>query len=358
MGFWAHLDRRAIFERGDVYRVAFDAERAARRPVRVAVLGAGGVAQSKYLPAIAQLRTRWDPVELVALSTLDTRTAEKLSSLWNVPVYTDSDSLLHDHAPDAVLVTSSDDAHAELTLAALEAGAHVLVEKPIATSLENAAAMCRAAETAGRMLATACNKRYSPPYAEARRLLEQGAVPRPALFSAKFVLGYEYVDLLASGTVHMFDLARHFMGDVRRLSAVSAETALANVVVTLEFARGGIGSVVTSAAALSLHPWERVEIFGENAWLQVDDQSTLTLHGAEYEPAHVWTPVVPNTLLSAEEWGGYVGMLEAFLAAVRDEATDFAAIDGYRALELVVATRLSLARGAPVDLPLDGDVTA
>ena len=213
--------------------------------------------------------------------------------------------------------------------------------------------MERAAEAAGRMLATTCNKRYSPPYAEARRLIDAGAVPRPALFSAKFVLGYEYVDLLASGTVHMFDLARHFMGDVRRLTAVSAESKAANVVVTLEFAGGGIGSIVTGAGALSLHPWERVEIFGEGAWLQVEDQATLTLHAAEYEPARVWSPVVPNTLLSAEEWGGYVGMLEAFLAAVRGDATKLSANDGYRALELVVATRRSLERGAPVEVPLD-----
>ena len=169
MGFWAHLDRRALFERGDVYRVAFDAERAARTPVRMALLGAGGVAQSKYLPALAQLRTRWDPVELVALSTLDARGAEKLSSLWGVPAYADSAALLREHAPDAVLVTSSDDAHEELTLAALEAGAHVLVEKPIAASLEQAAAMCRAAEAASRTLVTTCNKRYSPPYAACNR---------------------------------------------------------------------------------------------------------------------------------------------------------------------------------------------
>lgn len=354
MGYWAHLDRRALFEHGDVYRVAFDAERAARAPVRIAILGAGGVAQSKYLPAIAQLRTRWDPLELVAVSTLDSRSAAKLSSLWNVPAYADSAVLLREHAPDAVLVTSSDDVHAELTLAALEAGAHVLVEKPVATSLQEAAAMEHAAEAAGRTLVTTCNKRYSPPYAEARRLLDADAVPRPALFSAKFVLGYEYVDLLASGTVHMFDLARHFMGDVQRLAAVSADARAANVVVTLEFAGGGIGSIVTSAGALSLHPWERVEIFGEGAWLQVEDQATLTLHTAEYDPARVWSPVVPNTLVSAEEWSGYVGMLEAFLAAVRGEGTQLAASDGYRALELVVATRLSLERGGPVEVPLDG----
>jgi predicted dehydrogenase len=356
MAFWAHLDRRALFERGDVYRVGFDPERAARAPVRVAVLGAGGVAQSKYLPAIAQLRSRWEPVELVGLSTLSARDVDKLSSLWGAPVYSDSTSLLRELQPDAVVVTSSDDAHAELALAALEAGAHVLVEKPMATSLEQAAAMCRSAEAAGRVLVTTCNKRFSPPYAEARRLLDEGTVSKPALFSGKFVLGYGYVDLLASGTVHIFDLARHFMGDVRRVSAVAADTAAANIVVTLEFESGAVGSLVTSAGALSLHPWERVEIVGNHAWLCVEDQATLTLHTAEYEPAHVWSQVVPNTLLSAEEWGGYVGLLDAFLAAVRGDATDLAALDGYRALELVVATRRSLAERAAVPLPLEAAV--
>jgi predicted dehydrogenase len=52
-----------------VYRVAFAEERAARQPVRLAILGAGGVAQTKYLPALAQLRTRSQPIEVVALKT-------------------------------------------------------------------------------------------------------------------------------------------------------------------------------------------------------------------------------------------------------------------------------------------------
>jgi len=353
-GFYAHLDRGALFERRDVYRVGFDEERASRSPVRLAILGAGGVAQAKYLPAIARLRTWWEPVELVALSTLDERQGEKLSHLWGAPAYGDSAALLRDHSPDAVLVTSSDEAHCELALAALGAGAHVLVEKPIARSLDEAEEMCRAAEAAGRILVTTCNKRYSPPYAEARRLLDSAAVPRPSLFMAKFTLGYDYVDLLESGTVHAFDLARLFMGDARRVSAVAAPARRDSVIVTLEFASGAVGTILTSATALSLHPWERVEIFGDGAWLAVDDQSMLTLHSAEYEPARSWAPVVPNTLLSAEEWGGYVGMLEDFLAALRRQApASTAKWDGYRALELVVATRLSLTRGDPVELPLE-----
>jgi len=351
VGFWSHLDRRALFERGDVYRVGFDDERAARPPVRVAVLGAGGVAQSKYLPALAQLRTRWEPVELVAVSTLDARQGEKLAAIWGVPAYADSGALLRDRAPDAVIVTSSDDAHPELVLAALEAGAHVLVEKPIARSLDHAAGMTRAAEHADRVLLTTCNKRWSPPYAEARRLLDAGDVATPRLLAARFVLGYDYVDLLPSGTVHLFDLARHFLGDVKRLTAVAVHGAPQSLAVTLEFASGAVGTVLTSDAALSLHPWERVEIFGDGGWLAVDDQWTLTLHPAEYEPARVWAPVVPSTLLSAEEWGGWVGMLEAFLDAVRGGARP-PADDGYRALELVVATQRSLDERTPVELPL------
>jgi predicted dehydrogenase len=363
-GFFGRLDPRAVFETGDVYRVGHDEERAARAPVRLAILGAGGVAQAKYLPAIARLRSQWEPVELVAISTLDGRQAEKLTRVCGVPAYADSGELLGAHSPDAVLVTSSDEAHRELTLAAFDAGAHVLVEKPIARSLADAEEMCRAADAAGRVLLTVCNKRYSPPYVEARSLLDSGALPRPSVFSAKFVLGYDYVDLLESGAVHIFDLARFLMGDVRRLSAVAPPplrpqrggSGPENVVVTCEFTSGAVGTIVASATALSLHPWERVEIFGDGAWLAVEDGASLMLHAGEYEPARSWAPVLANTLLSAEELGGYVGMLEDFLRAVRGAGPVSAAPwDGYRALELVRATHLSFARDGPVALPLERD---
>jgi len=68
---------------------------------------------------------------------------------------------------------------------------------------------------------------------------------------------------------------------------------------------------------------------------------------------------VPNTLVSAEEWGGYVGLLAGFLSAARGAGTTPAAVwDGYRALELVVATRRSLAERGPVMLPLDAGDSA
>ena len=361
-GFFHGLDRGALFERGDVYRVAPDEERAAQRLVRVAILGAGGVAQAKYLPALARLRAGWEQVELVAMSTLDERQVEKLRGTWHVPVHRDSGELLREHRPEAVIVTSSDDAHAELALGALEAGAHVLVEKPLARALRDARRIVEAAERAGKVLVTACNKRYSPPYLQARVLLEESAVPSPSLLHARFVLGYDYVDLLPSGTVHLFDLVRHLLGDVARISATAPSTSArprrgsgpAQALVECEFAGGARGSLLTTATALSLHPWERVEVFGDGAWLVVDDQTTVTLYSGEYESERTWRPVVPNTLVSAEEWGGYVGMLDDFLGAVRSggDPVTTSRWDGYRACELVVATELSLERGEPVALPL------
>jgi myo-inositol 2-dehydrogenase/D-chiro-inositol 1-dehydrogenase len=328
----------------------------------VAILGAGGVAQAKYLPALARLRAGWEQVELVALSTLDERQAEKLRATWHVSVHRDSSELLRQHLPEAVLVTSSDDAHTELALAALEAGAHVLVEKPLARTLRDAHRVVEAAERRNRILVTACNKRYSPPYAHAHTLLDNGAVPSPSLLYGRFALGYDYVDLLHSGTIHLFDLVRHLLGDIVRVSATAPSTSAqsrrgsgpAQALVECEFACGARGSLLTTATALSLQPWERLEIFGDGAWLSVEDQTALTLYPGEYEPARTWRPVAPNTLVSAEEWGGYVGMLDDFLAAVRrdGEPVTTSRWDGYRACEVVAATELSLERGEPVALPL------
>ena len=65
---YGHTPARKAFELMDVYGVGFDAERAARSKLRLLVIGMGGVAQSKYLPAISRLQTIWEPVEIVAFA--------------------------------------------------------------------------------------------------------------------------------------------------------------------------------------------------------------------------------------------------------------------------------------------------
>jgi predicted dehydrogenase len=185
------------------------------------------------------------------------------------------------------------------------------------------------------------------------------------MFSGKFNLGYPYVDLLESGTIHLLDLMRFLMGDVARVNAVgvnrynknSRHYPIDNVAVTVEFVSGAIGSLISSGSALSFKPWERVEVYGDRAWLSIEDQHELIVYDSETGPAQSWKPVIPNTLLFDEEYGGYVGLLENFAQAIRGvEQPIVIGWDGYRALELLRAIQLSIIHHTSIDLPLDPPV--
>jgi len=347
---------------GDVYGINFDEARAARRPLRLGLIGAGGVAQSKYFPAVARLRMIWEPIEIVAFAEPRTDHAAKIQRIYGGAPYTDCQTMIDTEALDGVIVTGPDALHIEAVRACLVRGLHVLVEKPITRSLQDAQMLCDGAHLRDLVLMSVANKRYSPPYRRAKQFIENGPLANPALFSAKFTLGYDYVDLFESGTIHLFDLTRFFMGEVRRVSAIGTNRygrnrrkyPVDNAIISFEFISGAVGSLLTSSSALNLKPWERVEIYGDHAWLSVEDQLRLTLYDSEEGGAQTWEPCIPNTLLFDEEFGGFMGILENFAQAIRgNEKPLVTGWDGYRAYELLVAAQLSLARRAPVDLPLD-----
>jgi predicted dehydrogenase len=168
--------------------------------------------------------------------------------------------------------------------------------------------------------------------------------------------------MLESGTIHVFDITRYLMGDVATVRTVGVDRyghnrrgyPFDNAVCQLGFASGAVGAVYTSTSALSFKPWERVEVYGDHAWLSVEDQYELRLYDSEEGPAKSWTPVVPNTLLFDEEFGGFMGLVENFCQTIRGvEEPVVTGWDGHRAYELNVASHLSMARGGEViSLPL------
>jgi predicted dehydrogenase len=183
------------------------------------------------------------------------------------------------------------------------------------------------------------------------------------MFVGKFNLGYPYVDLFESGTIHLFDITRYLMGDVATVRCVGLDAyhqnkrkfPVDNAVAQFQFTSGGVGALYSSSSALSFKPWERVEVYGDYAWLDVDDQYKLTLHDSEMGGSKYWTPIVPNTLMFDEEFGGFMGLIENFLQVIRKEEQPLVTgWDGFRALEILSASELSLARdGAIISLPLD-----
>jgi predicted dehydrogenase len=359
---YGHTPVRKAFELGDVYGIGYDEERALRPKVRLGIIGGGGVSQSKYFPAIARLRMIWEPVGVVAFAEPRKDQAKKVQSIYGGCRYVDYREMLAQEDIDGVLVLSPDDLHPEHVMASLESGRHVVVEKPIARSLVDARAMCRLADEQGLIFMTVATMRYSPPYRRARMFIQEGPVVNPAMFVGKFNLGYDYVDLLESGTIHLFDLTRYLMDDVKTVSAVGVNRyaknrrnyPIDNAIITFEFASGAIGTLYTSCSALSLKPWVRVEVYGDHTWLAVDDQYELLLYEGEEKPAKSWKPVITNTLLFDEEYGGFMGLVENFAQVIRGADRPLVTgWDGYRAYELLTASQLSLIRKESIQLPLD-----
>lgn len=354
---YAHSPVKKMFDQADVYGVGYDAQRAGLRPLRLGLIGLGGVAVSKHIPAIERLQTIWEPVTLAAVSCRRERNGRLAEKMHGCKWYADYREMLDHEALDGVIITSPDQLHYEHGMECLRRGLHILIEKPLTTDLQQAKALCDEAEKRGLVFMTVANKRYAPPYLRAKK----AGIERPAMFAAKFNLGYDYVNLLEGGTVHIFDLARYFMGDVKAVSAIATHRyqfnktgyPFDNACINLEFADGAIGQIYTSATALSLKPWERVEIYGEKHWLAVEDQRKLIVYDSEEGPAKVFEPVFPNTLIFDEEFGGYMGMIDNFLCSIRGTEKPLATgYDGLKALELILAVHQSIREQKRVELPL------
>lgn len=359
---YGHTPLKKMFELGDVYGVGYDEERASRKPLKLGIIGAGGVALSKHIPAIMRLRTIWEPVELVAVSRRDARVGRQIMDMYGCRWYADYKEMLASEYLDGVLVLGPDALHAEHSIACMKKKIPVLVEKPITRSLVDSAMMCQYSDKSGVPLMTVSNKRYSPPYRRAKKLVDEGPIYNPAMFAGKFNLGYDYVELFEQGTIHLFDLTRYFMGDVKSVHALGVNMyrrnkcpyPIDNAMISFEFESGAVGQLYTSSTAVSLKPWERVEIYGEKAWLAVEDQYELRIYDSEDGPAKSYAPVVPNTLLFDEEFGGFMGLIENFLQVIRGVDTPLVTgWDGHKAYELDVASHLSLSRKSTVQLPLD-----
>lgn len=359
---YGHTPIQKMFDQADVYGVGYDEARQSKKKVRLGIIGFGGVALSKHAPAIARLQAIWEPVELAAVCCRNEKSGRRATEIYGAKWYPQAEQMLHSEELDGVLICSPDELHFAHAQLCLEKGLPVLVEKPLTATLREADALCRAADKAKLPLMTVSNKRYSPPYWRAKSFLQSGILPNPALFIAKFNLGYSYVNILEGGTVHVLDLMRYFMGDVTSCSAVGTKLHGFNktgypfdhAAALFTFASGAAGAVYTSNSALSLKPWELLEIYGEKKWLKVDDQYSLWLYDTEEGPAKSWAPVMPNTLFFDEEFGGFMGLIENFCNVIRGlEAPMVTGWDGYRALELVYAYHLAVKSGEKIKLPLD-----
>jgi predicted dehydrogenase len=139
---------------------------------RVAVIGTGMIATAGHIPAWKNLA---DDVEIVAVADLQQDRAELVARTEGIPRgYGDWRRMLAESEPDIVSVCTPNAHHREPTIAALQAGAHVLCEKPVATSLADATAMFDAAQKADRVLFVGQSSRFFEKSIAAREVASSG----------------------------------------------------------------------------------------------------------------------------------------------------------------------------------------
>lgn len=129
--------------------------------VRMGFIGCGGIANGKHLPA----QKRNPAAEMVAFCDVIEDRAQKACKEYGVPgakVYTDYRELLKDDSIDAVFVLTPNCSHCEITVAALEAGKHVMCEKPMAMNYAEAKKMLAARDKSGKVLTVGYQNRYRP----------------------------------------------------------------------------------------------------------------------------------------------------------------------------------------------------
>ena len=131
-----------------------------KETIQIGIIGTGGIANGKHMPSLAKV----DGVEMTAFCDIEEGKALSAAARYGTPgakVYTDYTALLKDPAIDVVHVLTANDSHAEITIAALEAGKHVMCEKPMAKKAADARRMLEAAQRTGKKLTIGYQTRHT-----------------------------------------------------------------------------------------------------------------------------------------------------------------------------------------------------
>lgn len=146
------------------------------KKIRIGIIGCGGIANGKHMPSLKNLS---DKVEMVAFCDIVPERAEKAAKEYgdeNAKVYTDYKELLADKTIDVVHVCTPNRSHSFITIDALEAGKHVMCEKPMAKTYAEAKAMLEAAKRTGKKLTIGYQNRQNKENIYAKAACESGEI--------------------------------------------------------------------------------------------------------------------------------------------------------------------------------------
>ena len=196
-------------------------------PLTVALIGCGRISQVHLQTLVAQPRAR-----LVAVADIDEKSAKSAGEAFHVQAFKEPETLLSAVRPDAVILCTPPNTHRPLVEMALEAGAHVLCEKPLTLSVEDAQAMIEASEAREKVLMMASKFRYVADIVRTKNLIESGILGEIVLFENEFCSRVDMKrrwnakrDVAGGGVLidngsHSVDIFRYLVGPIDDLQAI------------------------------------------------------------------------------------------------------------------------------------------
>jgi len=251
--------------------------------MRVGIIGSGLQCRRR-----APVLREWPDTDLVVIASRHADHARRAAEQFGCEWSDDWHSVVQRDDLDVILVCTPPGVHAEMTIAALEAGKHVLCEKPLTRTLEEAQRVVEVWRRSGRVLKCGFNHRHHPAIGEAYRLVQSGRIGRPFIGRCRYGIcgrpGYENEwradpQQAAGGQfieqgIHAVDLLRWFLGEVSEVYCMTAihyfhkQPLEDNGMALLRFRDGA-----TAQIHASLTQWKNLfsfEIYGEDGYVAVE----------------------------------------------------------------------------------------
>ena len=338
---------------------------------RLVVAGAGLVG-NRHIESIGRCKD----VELAAI--VDPRAAVRAHALeLGVPWFESLSDMFRSERPDGVILATPNFAHVENGLECISAGCPVLVEKPIATSVDEAAVLVEAARAADIPIQVGHHRRHYPPIRRAREFIDEGRLGKLRAVQATCWLYKpdDYFDEApwrkAAGAgpifvnlIHDIDLIRYLCGDVVSVQAQATPSVRGYenedvAAVVLRFENDAIGTISVSDSIASPWCWEMTArenpVFhpvSQNCYLLGGSHGSLSLPDLtfwNYRDSRSWLEPIGSTVLTCDSSDPFVEQVTRFAAVLAGKEQPLVSgQDGLKSLQVIEAIHSSVRSGQTV----------
>jgi predicted dehydrogenase len=310
--------------------------------------------------------------------------ARAVASRLGVPWFPSIPDLLERDRPEGIIVATPSQLHLEHALLCLDAAIPTLLEKPIATTVEDGARVARTAAARGVPLLMGHHRRHSPILQAARRVIDSGVLGRLVAVTgaAMFRKPDAYFEEapwrrepgggpLLINMIHEIDDLRYLCGEITAVQAMASSSARGfdvedTVGIAMAFANGALGTFLLSDAAASAVSWELTS--GENpaypnapdvdCYVVAGDVGSLgvpTMRILAYEGQPSWWEPLRSSVIHVERRDPLAEQLAHFCSAIREDAAPLVtAWDGVQDLVVTEAIAEAARTGAVVPTPRAG----